>query len=274
MRISIRIFFYKINRFTNNINMINIIKKFLKIYDELTKTYSIRILTSSITFNLLLVIFPLIMLINTINNSLGLDVILVNESHIKFDGTISSIILIINLLWSSSTLTLSFNQTSDTIYHSIEKRSYIKSRIKSFFLFLLIILLIISALIFIIVINHFIRITSIKIIKYLLYILELVGEFVSVWLITGFVYKKIIPVKVKFKNTLLTSLIITIIWYVLTNICFPVLGYFLIDNYTKIYSSFASIFLIIYYLYLIVYVFICGIIFQYYLYLKKYKHQK
>ena len=251
--------------------MIKIIKKYLKIYNELTKTYSIRILASSVTFSIILMIIPLIIIINLVLGKIGITT---NFSHsYEVNGLLPSIIFIINLFWTTSTLMVTFNQIGDTIYYTVDKRSYIKMRIKSFFTFLLFILFIVGMFLFIVVINYFISKIdngkiSFNIIKYLLIFLEFVGEFVSIWLITGFIYKKLIPVKIKLRNTLATSLIITIIWYLLTNIFFPIIEWFIIDNYSEIYKTYATIFLLIYYLYIMVYVFICGIIFHYYLYIK------
>lgn len=250
--------------------MISIIRKYLKIYNELTKTYSIRILSSAVTFSIILMIIPLMVIINFTLNKIGIN----TNSFYSYQksGIISGIIFIINLFWSTSTLILTFNQIGDTIYHTVDKRSYIKMRIKSFLTFLLLILFIISMFCFILVINYFISQINLVSIKYLLMFVEFIGEFGSVWLITGFIYKKIIPVKIKLRSTLTTSLIITVIWYLLTNVFFPIIEWFIIDNYIEIYKTYASIFLLAYYLYIMVYVFICGIIFHYYLYLKKYKN--
>lgn len=250
--------------------MITIIKNYLKIYDKLTKTYSVRILSSAVTFSIILMVIPLVMIINIILDRIGIETTILNYTY-QESGLFSSIVFIINLFWSTSNLMLTFNQIGDTVYHTIDKRSYIKMRIKSFLTFLLLILFIIGMFLFIFIINYFIPQIKILVIKYLFFFLEFIGEFISVWLITGFVYKKLIPVKIKLKNTLTISMIITVIWYLLTSIFFPIIEWFIIDNYIEIYKTYASIFLLIYYLYIMVYVFICGIIFHYFLYLKKNK---
>lgn len=250
--------------------MITIIKNYLKIYDKLTKTYSVRILSSAVTFSIILMVIPLVMIINIILDRIGIEATILNYTY-QESGLFSSIVFIINLFWSTSNLMLTFNQIGDTVYHTIDKRSYIKMRIKSFLTFLLLILFIIGMFLFIFIINYFIPQIKILVIKYLFFFLEFIGEFISVWLITGFVYKKLIPVKIKLKNTLTISMIITVIWYLLTSIFFPIIEWFIIDNYIEIYKTYASIFLLIYYLYIMVYVFICGIIFHYFLYLKKNK---
>ncbi len=250
--------------------MITIIKNYLKIYDKLTKTYSVRILSSAVTFSIILMVIPLVMIINIVLDRIGIEATILNYTY-QESGLFSSIVFIINLFWSTSNLMLTFNQIGDTVYHTIDKRSYIKMRIKSFLTFLLLILFIIGMFLFIFIINYFIPQIKILVIKYLFFFLEFIGEFISVWLITGFVYKKLIPVKIKLKNTLTISMIITVIWYLLTSIFFPIIEWFIIDNYIEIYKTYASIFLLIYYLYIMVYVFICGIIFHYFLYLKKNK---
>ncbi|MBQ8292290.1 MAG: YihY/virulence factor BrkB family protein [Bacilli bacterium] len=251
--------------------MLEKIKKYLKLYEELTKTYSINILSSAVTYNLILIFLPLIMLLNIITKSLGISNVIYELNEIRIEGIIPTIFLVINLLWSTSTLVLIFNQTGDTIYHTVQKRSYFKTRISSFIYFLVIIIFIILSFIFVFVINHFIKITNNYFIKLGLEIFEFIGDFISVWLISGFIYKKIIPVKVRFKDTIGISFIITIIWYLLTIIVFPFLNYFLTISYYKIYYSLSSVFIFIFYLHIIVKVFILGIIYQYYLYIKKYK---
>lgn len=251
--------------------MINIIKKYLKIYDELTKTYSIRILSCAVTFSIILMIIPLMMIVNIILNRIGINTNIIYTY--QMNGLLPSIIFIINLFWTTSTLMVTFNQIGDTIYHNVDKRSYIKMRIKSFLTFMLLILFIIGIFCFIVVIDYFISKTKISSVKYLLMIFEFIGEFVSIWLIIGFIYKKLIPVKIKLKYTLSTSLIITLIWYFLTNVVFPIIEWLIIDNYIEIYQTYAYVFLLFYYLYIMSYVFICGIIFHYFLYLKKNKKE-
>lgn len=251
--------------------MIDKIKKYINLYQEITKTYSIRILTSAITYNLILIIIPLLMLLNIIMKKLGLPVLIREVGDVEVEGLIPTIILIINLLWSTSTLVLTFNQTGDTIYHTVKKRGYIRNRISGFIYFFLVIIFVVASVIFVFLINQILKLTDSILLKYLLNFIEFLGNWISIWLISGFIYKKIIPVKISFKKTLMTSFLITIIWYLLTVIFFPILNYFLTNSYSKIYHSLTSVFVIIYYLYILVKVFIMGIIFQYYLYLKAYK---
>lgn len=262
-------FFNIILNKVNNINMLDKIKKIINLYQEITKTYSLRILTSAITYNLILIIIPLLILLNVIMNQLGLPVVTNNLTNYEDEGIVPTIILVINLFWSTSTLFLTFNQTGDTIYHTVKKRGYLESRIKSFIYFFLIVIFVVLAVFIIFLINKIINLTDILFIKTILNVLELLCNLISIWLISAFIYKKIIPVKVSFKKSLMVSMVITIVWYILTTLFFPLLNFFLSQSYSKMYQSLASLFIIIYYLYILVKVFIIGIIFLYYLYAKK-----
>ncbi len=259
-------------KFTNTNNMIDKIKKYINLYQEITKTYSVRILSSAITYNLILIIIPLLMLLNIIMNKLGLPILIKEVGYAETEELIPTIILIINLFWSTSTLVLTFNQTGDTIYYTIKKRGYIRNRISGFIYFFLVVVFVVISVVFVFFINQILKLTDNILLKYFLNFIEFLGNWISIWLISGFIYKKIIPVKISFKKSLMTSFWLTIIWYVLTVIFFPILNYFLTNSYSKIYHSLTSVFVIIYYLYILVKVFIMGIIFQYYLYLKEHKN--
>ncbi len=247
--------------------MKNKIKHYIKLYRELTKTYYVRILTCALTYELIMLLIPVLLIINTVAFYLGINSNTYPKS-LGLSSGITTVIFLVNLFWTTSRLMLSFNQTSEMIYYGVARRSFIKSRIASFLAFLGVILLIISSLIIIFVLNYWIGIVNIQLFKYLLYICEYIVKFLSVLLITSFIYKKSIPVKISFSKTLITSLVITSCWYLLTIFCLPILKYLLAYSYVQIYSTLASIFIVIYYLYLIVKVFIIGMIYQYYLYQK------
>lgn len=227
----------------NNKNMKEKIKKIINEYYEITKNYSIRVLASAITYNLILIIFPLMILIDTIINKLWMGL------------GISSILFIISLIWSTSSLVLTFKQISDIVYYDIDKRGYIKSRFLSF----LYCLLIIAFIIILLFLNLFVSLRE-------YYILGFITEFLGIWLITSFIYKKIIPVYVRYYQMLAHSIVITIIWYIMSFLFTKVIRYFLIISYNKLYHEFAGIFVFIYFMYLLSYIFIGGIIYQYYLY--------
>lgn len=228
--------------------MIKKLKKIIKTYNNLTKTYSIRVLASSITYNLVLIIIPLISLIN----------ILVNK--IWYGIGIISIVFIINLLWTTSSLFLTLKQTSDIIYYDVSKRRYLKSRIFSFIYCLIVVMFIVILIIFNLITNY---------LEY--YLVNILVEYVMIFFIICFIYKKIIPVYVKYKTLVLTSLIITTLWGLLSYL-FVYLMKYLELSYYSLYNNLASVFVFIYYLYLLSYIFILGIIYQYYLYKKSINH--
>lgn len=232
---------------TNNINMTNKIKNLIKVFNILTKNYSTRILASSVTYNLILIIIPLISLIETLVNKIWLGI------------GITSLVFVINLLWTTSSLILTLKQTSDIIYYDIDKRGYFRSRVLSFIYCLIVILLIVLLIVFNLVTNY---------LGY--YISSILVELIMFFLIISFIYKKIIPVYVKYKTLFFTSFIITISWCTLSYLFVYLLKYLEISYYS-LYNDFALVFVFIYYLYLISYIFVVGIIYQYYLYKKSIK---
>ena len=102
-----------------------------------------------------------------------------------------------------------------------------------------------------------------------LHILEIIIQFVGIWILTGFIYKYVIPVKVKLGAVLKSCLIITAIWFVMTFLYQTFFVSFKQEAYTLLYGTLANTFLFLLWLYAISYVFIAGLIFNYYLYRKQ-----
>ena len=260
--------------------MIEKIKKLFKTYQSLTKTYHPSLLASAIVFYILMVILPLGGLVLYLLGKLSIEV----EGYPNLFGAIanprlsivSSIVLLFNLLWVSSQLTDTLNIVSDVVYTDVKERVFWKRRIYSFLITLLLVFIIVVEIIAFLVISVLIKRFAQNNIFYqyplllsALHILQIIIQFVGIWILTGFIYKYVIPVKVKLGVVLKSCLIISAIWFVMTFLYQTFFVSFKQEAYTLLYGTLANTFLFLLWLYAISYVFIAGLIFNYYLYRKQ-----
>ena len=260
--------------------MIQKIKTFLKTFHSLTKTYHPALLASAIVFYILMVILPLGGLVLYILGSLSIEV----DGYPDLFGAIgnprvsivSSIILFFNLLWVSSQLTDTLNIVSDVVYTDVKKRIFWKRRIYSFLITLLLVFIIVVEIIAFLVVSFLIKHLANNQIFYqyplllsAIHILQILIQFVGIWILTSFVYKYVIPVKVKLSAVLKSCLGVTIVWFTMTFLYQSFFVSFQQEAYTVLYGALANIFLFLLWLYAISYVFIAGLIFNYYLYRKQ-----
>jgi membrane protein len=260
--------------------MIQKIKTFLKTYHSLTKTYHPALLARAIVFYILMVILPLGGLVLYILGSLSIEV----DGYPDLFGAIgnprvsivSSIILFFNLLWVSSQLTDTLNIVSDVVYTDVKKRIFWKRRIYSFLITLLLVFIIVVEIIAFLVVSFLIKRLANNQIFYqyplllsAIHILQILIQFVGIWILTSFVYKYVIPVKVKLSAVLKSCLGVTIVWFTMTFLYQSFFVSFQQEAYTVLYGALANIFLFLLWLYAISYVFIAGLIFNYYLYRKQ-----
>lgn len=235
-----------------------ILKK-IKPYLDYLKIINLDILSSSLTFYIIIIFIPLSTIINSLLDYLNIIKI---ESNLFTDNTfLNTIILLITIIFIISKLTNILSVYSDIIYKDIEVRDKIKLKIRSiifvFILILLIVLLIILSL-YITYLNNKIF----KLNNYFINSIKMLINFISIVIINGIIYKYIIPIKVKFKNTVLVSLLITLVWYIILFIYQLNLNIF--NNYYLIYKSFANIIIFIWLIYFISYSFLFGIVINYY----------
>lgn len=233
--------------------------KKIKPYLDYLKIINLDILSSSLTFYIIIIFIPLSTIINSLLDYLNIIKI---ESNLFTDNTFfNTIILLITIIFIISKLTNILSVYSDIIYKDIEVRDKIKLKIRSiifvFILILLIVLLIILSL-YITYLNNKIF----KLNNYFINSIKMLINFISIVIINGIIYKYIIPIKVKFKNTVLVSLLITLVWYIILFIYQLNLNIF--NNYYLIYKSFANIIIFIWLIYFISYSFLFGIVINYY----------
>lgn len=257
------------------------IKQIFKTFNSLTKTYNPSMLASAVVFYILIVLIPLSVLIVQILAALNIQSsrypnLITNLPNNNAINIFSSLFLFVNMIWVSSQLMNALNIASDTIYSSIKPRKYLSLRIYSFFLTFIFIVMVIIEIVFIMTLSYLMeRVINLKIFMQRPILISLVNlgqitiQFFGIWFLTAFLYKYIIPVKVKLKTVLKTCLIVMISWFVLTFAYQSFLITYKIESYTLLYGALANVFIFLFWLYLMVYVFIFGLIYNYYLYNKK-----
>lgn len=261
--------------------LINNIKQTIKNFNSLTKTYNPSMLASAVVFYLLTVLIPLSVLIVQILAALDLSSsrypnLIINLPTNNTINIFSSIFLFVNMVWVSSQLMNALNLASDTVYSSVKPRKYWRLRIYSFFLTFFFIVMVIIIVVLIMALSYLIeRVINLRIFANypilisLVHIGQLIIQFLGIWFLTAFIYKYIIPVKVRFKTVLKTCLIVMVSWFILTFAYQSFLINYQLSSYTILYGTLANLFIFLFWLYLMVYVFIIGLIYNYYLFKNK-----
>ena len=257
------------------------IKKLNSTFSKLTKTYNPAMLAAAVVFYLLMVLLPLSALFFHVLSLLQLETVfddlLSAPARLPIDF-ISGSILIINLLWVSSRLLDALNIASDTVYYTVKARSSWWRRLYSFILMIVFILIVIIVVIILIGISYlsglFVRSALFQKTPLLLSVIQigqLIVQFLAILALTTFIYKYTIPVKIKLKTVIKTCSLVLVAWFVLTYIFQSFIITYQHESYSLLYGTLANTFLFLFWLYLMSYVFIYGLIYNYYLYQKKYK---
>lgn len=180
------------------------------------------------------------------------------------EGLFSLVWYIVMVLWVSSKLVNVLKISSDIIYEK-NRNSNILKKIKSFVFILLMILLITLMIISVLFIIYFLEsIIGIKI-YFIIFIIQLILEFIFITFLSSLIYKYIIPVKIKFKNILMLGCSITLIWYIVLLFYKLFIKFFGINSYYLLYGNIAKIIVFILMINLMVNVYIYGLIFNYYI---------
>lgn len=282
----------------NNVfyNLFSWLKKSYKRFKLLTKDYDISIFSAAIVFYILSVFVPLLMLLSEVFRMLYqfnigffeenlnettasiINTILLTKTPMQMKGFAGALFLF-NMIWISSKLMNALNRISDLVYVEVKNRNTLKLRIRSFVMMLFAVFLLFFDVVLMISLNYLIGIfyketlPPIFIFRFLFtdvipFLINLFGIAVFVLLL----YKYIIPIKITFRKVLFSSFLVTVIWYLLTII---LRYYFSINkNNSIIYGTFSSIFAILIWLYFLSYVFILGLVYNYYQYLEHGKKRK
>lgn len=242
----------------NNINM-----KEIKNYLKYLKKCNLSILSSSLTFYIIIIFIPLISIVQTILDYLNVIKV---DNILEDQSVVSSILLIFSIIFILHKFTSNISEYSNIIYQEEVKK---KEKIKRSVVFVFILIILIVALF---VFSFYLDYILMKLMvakRFLINIVKSIYMLFAVTLVNGIVYKYIIPIKVKFKNTFLVSLLVSIIWYIL--IFLYEKGILKFENYNIIYYSFSNIIILIWFIYFLSYSFLLGIVINYYL---DYKNNK
>lgn len=282
----------------NNVfyNLFSLLKRSYKRFKLLTKDYDISIFSAAIVFYILSVFVPLLMLLSEVFRMLYqfnigffeenlnettasiINTILLTKTPMQMKGFAGALFLF-NMIWISSKLMNALNRISDLVYVEVKNRNTLKLRIRSFVMMLFAVFLLFFDVVLMISLNYLIgsfykeTLPPIFIFRFLFtdvipFLINLFGIAVFVLLL----YKYIIPIKITFRKVLFSSFLVTVIWYLLTII---LRYYFSINkNNSIIYGTFSSIFAILIWLYFLSYVFILGLVYNYYQYLEHGKKRK
>lgn len=239
--------------------LINKIKAFLGYLKQIYPS----LLVSSITYYILLMIIPLSSLI--VNVLQFLNVTTYETNHQLAGNIVTFVISVISICWVSSKAVNALHITSDIIYQDVSPRLGLKRWVISFLLMLLIIVIIIVQIIVLLFLNYFFSRFINQKWQFLMIILQFIGQFLMIMLTCSIIYKYIIPIKVHIKQTFVLSVIVTSCWYIVTFFFKLIYPNSQGNTYQLLYGSAASLFVFIVWVYLLVYIFVFGIILRYYL---------
>ncbi len=248
-------------------------KKQLKELSKYLNEVNPSTLAASITFYLLFIIIPIMVLLSNIFKFLQID-FLPDYQFSNTKNIISLISLVISIIWVSSKFINELHISSDVIYQEEKRRPRISRKIRSIILMVILLIIITAQIAFVIYFLYFFK-NILQINEYyVMLILQFLLQFISISLILGFLYKVVVPIKIKFKQTFFISLLITLIWYILTIVYYYVNYILKLNNYDVLYGTTSSLMLFIFWLYLIVLSFVYVVCLHYYFTKKRYEINK
>ena len=237
----------------NKINK-NKIMAFGKELTFFNQKINLDLLTSSFTFYLLLGIFPLMLLINNILIKLKL---INGNDYLASKNIFIGLILIINLIWTSSKLTNNLLKITTLIYFKKIAKSSFKRRIMAVIL-TIIFLLVATILIIMMLYLGYLKTKISPIGHFLINLGQFIAPFIFLVILISIIYKYLIPIKIKLKKTLIVSLIITTLLFLITIIY---QNFFSINlTYHNLYHLVTNFITFLIWLYLVCYLFLNGII--------------
>lgn len=236
--------------------MIKKIKNLLSYLESI----SFPILASSITFYLLFLILPIT---NLVNNILGLLEISDSSgtNYFFISNTFSIITFVISIIIISIRFMNALTISSDIIYKDTPPRKTGKRKFLSLILTIMLVFLLVFDVVLVLFVSYFIK--NILKANYF-YFLHLVVIFLTTSLISSIIYKYIIPVKIRLSSTYYMSSVVSIIWYIITIIYNLINDLFQRSSYVNLYGKFAEMMLLIFWIYLMVIVYLLGLVFNYY----------
>ena len=239
---------------------------FIKQIQYNNRKMKLSVLSSSLVFYLILAIIPFIQIIEYVLNKTKLL-----NNMVFYPSMFYTIFLIVYLIWISSKFLHIIHQISDIIYYNIEERSHFKVRIKSFIYMIIILLITLMLIVFTIYLSY----VKNNIQANIIFIIEITQVFIPIiWIILlfMFLYKKIIPVKIKWSQTIRVGSITGLLIYISIRLYEQIVEVYLKNKYLTVYGRYASLVSLLVWLYFSCYIFLSGMA---YLFIKNtYKNNK
>lgn len=254
------------------------IYKFIDRFNNIDKEYYITTTAASITFYTLLSVISLLLLafqiLNYSSNIIETFIIpkvfdvftnnfgeQINQMLPKFTLNSFSILVLINILWSSSKAINAINKISDTIYKEIKPRNGLMNRISAFFMFSMLMLVLVFEIIIVFLSEYII--TEVLHISYPLItqIWQIIVEVLVIFFVVLILYIYAPPRRTKVKEAFPGALFTTICVYLIL-----LIFVFIIDLYKDInpaYGIMTIISLSLIVLFVMDYVIILGILINY-----------
>lgn len=256
---------------------------------DIDKKYNITVMSSSLSFYMLVSVFSLsvifIQIINTKNDIM--DNILVLKLLSIFSDNFSELLkeiipkftldnytsyAALSVIWSASCTVHSYNKIADDIYIEVEKRKGIRFRINSLLMFLMLFVIVLFEIVFIVFSHYLLKkhfgLTNLFIIN----LIELVLEILMIYFLILILYIYVPPVKMSFKKVFLGSTIITFSLYLVLQVYFLIIKIYEKISIASLISFIASSFLV--FIFIVNYLIILGIIINYNLNGKTMKNKK
>lgn len=235
--------------------MIKKIKRIIEKFSYINRKINPSILASSLTFYLLIAILPFYQLILYIIQSLKIND---NLYYPEFNGlTIKNIIYIFSTIWACSKFINTLHIISDIIFFETKERPRLKLRILSFIYTLFLLIIIVLEIVLVIYFGYLKQYSNYKL-YLIMSIVEVFFPLIIIASIFTLLYKYIIPIKIKISQTWKTSLVITVIVYILLILYQKIFNSILISKYVGIYGSLANVISLVLWIYLNCYIFLVG----------------
>lgn len=219
------------------------------VFKNLNRKYKIAILSAANTFYMFLLIIPL--------NNIGFEF-----SNIKIINFLDiykwGIFFLINVVFVATRYLKTLKETTETIYQIKIKNKYyeyLKTLLLVIALLIVVTSLIIISFGLINLWNSVIKTTNYLLIK----LMELIVTLGIVFIVVGFIFKHLLPSIIDNKKIIKISLILTIIWLILSTIYQNISS--ILYNY-NINSSYKTI-VTVYYIYFVNYFIIFALIYSY-----------
>jgi membrane protein len=252
------------------IEVVIMVKKYIRFFNNIMKKYQISIIGAATSFYVIVALFSFSILAFQIYSFFSADfenylaaklLQVVNPLYYSLFNNVMPILtlnsfsffIFFNLLWSASKVINGVNTVADIVYEEVKKRKEILNRISSLFMFLMLVFIVFFEIIFALYTNNIISIIikNVNVLKVIQFIIEMIILFVTLTIL--YIYAP--PIKMRFKDVVLGSVVATVLIYVSS-----VLLILVINVYQKINANY-SVLTIISLFFLWIYIINCIIAF-------------